>query len=220
MSKILLITAHEDTFGYQIVDAIINGCVPLARNDLAYPELLPKEYLYNDIKILDEEGNPVPQGEIGEIYAKSPLLLKGYLKDQEKFDQTNRDGYFSAGDLGRIDENGFVYLVDRKRDMIISGGVNIFPAEIEEVLYKIPEVKEAAVFGVPDEHWGESIMAFVVLSNSQITKEEITEFCKQHLASYKKPRQIEFIDELPRNAAGKILKRVLKDPYWNNEIKI
>ena len=103
--------------------------------------------------------------------------------------------------------------------MIISGGVNIFPADIEDVLYKIPEIKEAAVFGVPDEHWGESIIAFVVLKSPTITKEEIIEFCKGHMASYKKPRYIEFIDELPRNASGKILKRVLKEPYWD-EIKV
>lgn len=179
-----------------------------------------KAFLFNDIKILDDEGNQVKDGEVGEIYVKNPIFLKGYFKDQKKFKKTFRDGYFTAGDLGKIDEDGYVYLVDRKRDMIISGGVNIFPAEIEEVLYKIPEIKEAAVFGVPDDHWGESIMAVVVRKNDSLSKKEIIEFCQQHMASYKKPGFIEFVDELPRNAAGKVLKRVLKEPYWNSEIKI
>jgi long-chain acyl-CoA synthetase len=123
-----------------------------------------------------------------------------------------KDGWFSAGDLAQVDEEGFVYLVDRKMDMIISGGVNIYPREIEEVLYEHPAISDAAVIGIPDRYWGESVKAYVVLrENQRVDSKDLSEFCRKTLAGYKTPRSFEFISALPRGSTGKVLKRELRD---------
>jgi acyl-CoA synthetase (AMP-forming)/AMP-acid ligase II len=176
-----------------------------------------KPVLFNDIKILDDDGNPVKPGEVGLIYVKNPYFFKGYLDDEEETRRAFReDGYLTVGDMARQDAEGFIYIVDRKKDMVISGGVNIFPAEIEDVLYQHPGVKEAAVIGIPDEKWGESLKAFIVPRGESLSEQEVIDFCKQHLASYKKPKSVEFLTELPRNPAGKVLKTVLREPYWKD----
>lgn len=179
-----------------------------------------KPVLFNDVLILDEDRNPVPTGDVGEIFIKNPYYFKGYLHDGEETKKVFWGDYVSVGDMGRQDENGFYYIVDRKKDMVISGGVNIFPAEIEDVLYRHPGVKEAAVIGVPDEKWGEALKAFVVPKDPALTEEMIIDHCRQHLASYKKPKSVEFVQELPRNPAGKILKRVLREKYWTGDFKV
>jgi acyl-CoA synthetase (AMP-forming)/AMP-acid ligase II len=140
--------------------------------------------------------------------------MKEYYKNPEATAEAFRGGWFHSGDLVRMDEEGFVYVVDRKKDMIISGGENIYPAEIEEVLYTHPGILEAAVIGVPDETWGETVKAVVVPKpGAQLTAEEVIAHCTRHLASYKKPRIVEFVEVLPRNAAGKVLKRVLREAH-------
>jgi long-chain acyl-CoA synthetase len=134
----------------------------------------------------------------------------GYLNREEETEEALRDGWLYTGDMGIYDETGYVYLVGRKGDMIISGGLNVYPNEVEQVLYMHPAVKEAAVIGVPDQIWGETIKACVVLKDgNNATEEEIVNFCKERLSSYKKPRSVDFLEDLPRNAMGKIVRREL-----------
>lgn len=174
------------------------------------------------IRILDEDGKDVPSGKVGEIYVHGPSLFSGYYKDDKKTQESYRNGWFTLGDMGRFDEEGYLYIVDRKQDMVISGGENIYPSEVEEVLRAHPKVDEAAVIGVPDEKWGEVLKAFVVLKRGETATEgEILFFCATRLADYLKPKTIEFVPELPRSPVGKILKRVLREPYWKGrEFKV
>ena len=168
-----------------------------------------------EVRIVDEQGRDVPIGEPGEIIARSDRLMKGYWKMPEETAETIEDGWLHTGDVGRMDEDGYIYLVDRKKDMIISGGENIYSREVEEVLYMHPSVLEAAVVGVPDDSWGESVKAVVVLKpGAAACEEDIIEFCRQHLASYKKPRSVEFWDNLPKTGSGKIRKNVIRELYW------
>jgi acyl-CoA synthetase (AMP-forming)/AMP-acid ligase II len=140
--------------------------------------------------------------------------MKEYYKNAEATAEAMRGGWFHSGDLVRQDEEGFIYVVDRKKDMIITGAENIYPAEIEEVLFKHPKILECAVIGVHDQEWGESVKAIVVCKQGEsMTEEEVVEHCKQHLASYKKPKSVDFMDALPRNPAGKVQKTVLREKY-------
>ncbi|MGO9021873.1 MAG: class I adenylate-forming enzyme family protein [Syntrophobacteraceae bacterium] len=164
------------------------------------------------IRILDNEGVDVPVGSVGEIYICGPGLFSGYWRDPESTRRTHRGEWFSLGDMGRIDAEGYLYLVDRKQDMIISGGENIFPNDIEECLLRHPKVKEAAVIGVPDELWGEKVVAFVVpVPEERSSAEELAAFCGERLPGYMKPRRVEFCDALPRNEVGKLLRRCLRE---------
>lgn len=177
-----------------------------------------KPSLGTDLKLLDPDGNEVKQGEVGEVHAYNPCLMQEYYKNPEATEKGRRGHYFSVGDMARCDEEGYYYIVDRLQDMIISGGANIYPAEIEGTLHSHPKITEAAVIGIPNETWGESIKAIVVLKPGETaTEEEIIEYCKANAADYKKPRSVDFIDELPRNPSGKILKRTLRDPYWKEK---
>lgn len=165
-----------------------------------------------EIRIVDDNDNDVPRGQVGEGIYRGPTVLKEYWNNQEATAEAMRGGWFHSGDLIRMDEDGFVYVVDRKKDMIISGGENIYPAEIEDVLYTSPKILEAAVIGVPDPEWGESVKAFVVLKpGEEMSVHEVIELSKANLASYKKPKFVEFVDQLPRNPAGKVLKTVLRE---------
>jgi fatty-acyl-CoA synthase len=167
-----------------------------------------------EIRVVDEQDNDVPVGQVGEAVYRGPTLMKEYYKDPQATAQAMRGGWFHGGDLVRRDEEGYIYVVDRKKDMIISGGENIYPAEIEEVLYRHPKILECAVIGVHDEEWGESVKAVVVCKQGEcLTEEEVVAFCKEHLASYKKPKSVDFTDSLPRNPTGKVLKRVLREQY-------
>jgi len=156
----------------------------------------------------------LPVGEVGELAIKGPQVMKGYYKMEDETKKVLINGWVLTGDVARFDEDGYFYIVDRKKDVIISSGYNVYPREIEEVLYEHEAVVEAAVIGVPDEYRGETVKAFIVLKDEfkeKISEEDITEFCRQRLAAYKVPRIIEFRDELPKSAVGKVLRRVLKE---------
>lgn len=172
-------------------------------------EVLPQ----TEIRIVDEFGESLPQGQVGEIVVKGPQVMKGYLRNEEATHQAIKDGWMYSGDLGKFDEEGLLYIVDRKKDMIIRGGENVYPVEVEEVLYQIPELMESAVVGVPHEVYGEVPKAYVVLKAGQaISEEAIKAYCATQLAKYKVPHEVEFMDELPRNASGKVLKHTLRVP--------
>ena len=168
-----------------------------------------------EVKVFDEDDNELRPGEMGEIVVRGEVVMKGYWKNEEATEETLRGGWLHTGDLGKMDERGYVYLLDRSKDMVISGGENIYPREIEEVIVRHPAVYEVAVIGVPDDKWGEALKAIISLKTGmKASEEEIIDFCKQNLASYKKPKSVDFVDELPKNPYGKILKRELKEKYW------
>jgi len=167
------------------------------------------------VRIVDEKGNDVQPGEVGEILARSKHIMVGYWHKPEETNTTLVNGWLHTGDMGYCDEEGYLYIADRKKDMIISGGENVYPREVEEVLYEHPAVLEAAVIGVPDPYWVERVHAVVVTRKGMsTTAEELITFCKKRIAGYKAPKDIEFVDSLPKNAAGKILKRELREKYW------
>ena len=173
-----------------------------------------------EVRLVNDGGKDVTVGEVGEIICRSESMTVGYWDLPEETSKVIKDGWLHTGDYGKLDEEGYVYIVDRKNDMIISGGKNIYPREIEEVLYRHDAVLEASVIGVPDDHWGEAVKALVVLRPGKTaTEEDIIAFCKRNLASYKKPRWVEFRKELPKNPTGKILKRLIRDEYWKGRDK-
>jgi long-chain acyl-CoA synthetase len=166
---------------------------------------------YTEVRVVDEFGEDLPVGQVGEIVVKGPQVMKGYLKNEAATMAAIKNGWMYSGDLGRFDEDGLLYIVDRKKDMIIRGGENVYPVEVEEVLYEIPEILEAAVVGVPHEVYGEVPKAFIVLKEGQsLTEEALLDYCKQKLAKYKLPAEVVFLDALPRNASGKVLKHTLR----------
>ncbi|MBK9035165.1 MAG: AMP-binding protein [Myxococcales bacterium] len=166
----------------------------------------------NEVRLLDDGGAPVGPGAIGEVYVRNSMLIGGYHKNRDATDRSIRDGFFSVGDLARIDGDGFYYMESRKHDMVISGGVNIYPREIEDHLHTHPAILDVAVVGVPDPEWGETLRAYVVVrAGHAITADEVADYCRRELADFKRPRQVVFLDELPRNPTGKVLKRELRD---------
>ena len=168
-----------------------------------------------EVKIVDTDGNELPPGETGEIVTRSDLVMKGYWRDPDATAEALRDGWLHTGDLGYLDEHGYLFLMDRSKDMIISGGENIYPREIEEAIVGHPAVREVAVIGVPDPEWGEAIKAVISLVPGRTVSEtELIDFCAEHIARYKKPRSVDFVDELPKNNYGKIVKRELREKYW------
>jgi acyl-CoA synthetase (AMP-forming)/AMP-acid ligase II len=171
-----------------------------------------------EIKIVGEDGSEMPRGEPGEIVAKGPRVMSGYWKDAEKTAKTlTPDGWLRTGDMGYMDEDGYIFLAGRGDDLIIRAGENISPEEVENAIYTHPAVDEVAVIGVPDPEWGQEVKAVVVLKKGMTaTEEEISEHCRKELASFKRPRYVEFIDELPRTSTGKILKRVLREQHAQN----
>lgn len=161
-----------------------------------------------------DETDVTPGGEVGEVIGRGDNIMKGYWKQPEATEETLRGGWLHTGDLGWIDPDGYIYIVDRLKDMIISGGENIYPREIEELLYRHPKILEAAVYGVPDPKWGEKVIAAVVpRAGQELTPDEITVFCKENLAGYKKPREVIILPALPRNASGKVLKTELRSKH-------
>ncbi|MFY2157540.1 fatty acid--CoA ligase family protein [Cytobacillus firmus] len=162
-------------------------------------------------KVVNELGEEVSIGEVGELIVRGPNVMKGYYKLPEETAATIRDGWLYTGDLAKRDEEGYFYIVDRKKDLILVGGYNVYPREVEEVLYNHREVVEAAVLGVPDPNLGEAVKCYVVTNNPQLTEELLLAYCAEHLARYKVPSSIEFLEELPKNTTGKILRRALKN---------
>jgi acyl-CoA synthetase (AMP-forming)/AMP-acid ligase II len=165
-----------------------------------------------DLRIVDDDGLPLPAGERGEIALRGPKVFAGYWRDPEATAAAIRNGWFHTGDVGRVDGDGYLYIDDRKKDLIISGGENVASPEVERVLYEHPGILEAAVIGMPHERWGEVPMAVVVTrEGADVSAEELTAFCATKLASFKVPRHVEFVQELPRTPSGKVLKRTLRD---------
>jgi acyl-CoA synthetase (AMP-forming)/AMP-acid ligase II len=177
------------------------------------------------IRILDENRNEVPDGEVGELFSRSPIIFKEYLKDPEKTKEVFDGEWFSAGDMVRRDEDGYYELVDRKANMIITGGENVYPSEIENSVGAHEAIQDVAVIGVPDEKWGEAVKAIVVLNDgyepSDALAKEILDATRGKLAGYKRPKSIDFIqdEEMPRTGTGKILHRILRDKYgkWSDQ---
>lgn len=165
----------------------------------------------NTVKVFDENGQELPPGKQGEIVIKGPTLMKGYWNLPHDTAETIRDGWLYTGDIGYLDEEGYLYITDRKKDLIIRGGENISPREVEEVLFQYPKIADAGVIGIPDKVYGEEIKAFVVLKpNVQSSEEEIIAFCKKHLPTFKTPKKVQFLDSLPKNLLGKVLRMELR----------
>jgi fatty-acyl-CoA synthase len=172
------------------------------------------------LRIVDVDGNDLPHGEIGEILVRGPQLMTEYWNRDEATRETLRDGWLHTGDAGILDADGYLFIQDRVKDMIVSGGENVYPREIEEVLYQHSAVAEAAVIGVPDERWGESVKAIVVLKPGvEPDADSILQFCAGKLGGYKQPRSVDFIEALPRNLSGKVLKKDLREPYWQGKTR-
>lgn len=166
------------------------------------------------VKIIDQEGNEMPIGEVGELAASGPNIMLGYWRKPEQTKEVMQDGWYRSGDMGYMDDEGYVFLVDRAKDMIVSGGENVYCSEVEEALYKHPAVLEAAVFGIPNEQWGEAVHA-VVVPREDVTAADLISHCRQHIAGYKLPKAITFSEtELPKSGPGKVLKRELRAPFW------
>ena len=169
---------------------------------------------FSEMKIVNETGKEVPVGEVGEIIGKGPLLMKGYYKDEVRTAEAIKDGWLYTGDLGYVDEEGFLFLAGRKKDLIISGGVNVYPTDIESIIVKHPDVLEAAVFGVPDMKWGETPVAAVVMRNESLRPAELKNWVNDRLhVRYQKLSDIIFLKDFPRNVAGKVLKRTISEEY-------
>jgi long-chain acyl-CoA synthetase len=167
------------------------------------------------VRIVDEAGNDLEEGEIGEIIVKSERIMTEYWEKPKETKETIRDGWLYTGDLGYYDEEGYIYIADRKKDMIITGGENVYPLEVENLLYRYPAIKEVTVIGIPDAYWVERVHALIVLKeNVQATEEDIIAFCKENIANYKAPKSVEFVEDLPKNPQGKILKREIRKKYW------
>ena len=173
-----------------------------------------KEPVNVETRVVNDDGKDVAPGEVGEVIARGDNMMKGYWRMPQATEETMRDGYLHTGDLATIDEDGYLYLVGRKKDLIASGGKTIYPAEVEEVIYQHPDVIEVAVIGVPDEKLGESLKAVIVArKEAKVTEEEIIEFCRERLPDYALPKTVTFMEKLPRNPAGKILRKALQEKY-------
>jgi len=176
-----------------------------------------KPYFGQEVKLMDGNGKEVSVGEVGELYSRGPTQMSEYYNDPKKTRNAFLGEWLCVGDMSVMDEEGYFYLVDRKQDMIISGGENVYPTEVEEVLSRHPKVYEIAVIGIPDEKWGEALKAVIVLKpGEEATEEEIIKFCEGKLAGYKKPKSVDFIEasDMPKTPTGKILRRPLKEVYW------
>jgi acyl-CoA synthetase (AMP-forming)/AMP-acid ligase II len=184
---------------------------------LEYKAKTGRPFITVDLKVVDENGASIDPDDkqVGEILVRGDTITSGYWNRPEEDQKAFHKGWLCTEDLAVIDKEGYVNIVDRKKDMIISGGENIYSTEVENVLYMNPKVLETAVFGVPDKKWGEAVKAAVVLKDNEIaTEDEIISFCKKHQTSYKVPKSIDFLSELPKTGSGKIYKKALRDPYW------
>jgi fatty-acyl-CoA synthase len=174
-----------------------------------------KPYPGIDVKTVDSAGRPTQAGEVGEIVIRGDVVMKGYWNKPEATAAAIRDGWFYTGDAGFFDADGFLYIHDRVKDMIVSGGENIYPAEVENAVFGHPDVADVAVIGVPDDKWGEAVKAIVVLRpGASATAADVIAFARTRIAGYKVPKSVDFIAALPRNPSGMILRRELREPYW------
>ena len=169
----------------------------------------------NGIAIVNAQGSRLPPGESGEICVRGDIVMKGYYKQPEKTVETIVDGWLHTGDIGHLDRDGFLHITDRKKDMIITGGFNVYPSEVEQVIWSHPAVRDCAVIGVPDDTWGEKVKAVVELvDGAQVSADELIALCKEKLGSVKAPKGVDFVAQLPRSPAGKVLKKDIRAPYW------
>ncbi len=209
--------AVMDHFGdvlFNFYGATEVGLVTLATPDdlRQEPTTIGRVVPGNEVRLLDDSGKPVPQGQVGELFVRNSTLVEGYHDDSSATEASMREGFFSVGDLARCDHQGRYFIEGRTRDMIISGGVNVYPAEVEGALERHPAVAEVAVVGVPDREWGERVRAFVVLrTDAELSADDLKVWCKSQLAGAKVPRDFVFLDALPRNPTGKVLKRELRE---------
>jgi acyl-CoA synthetase (AMP-forming)/AMP-acid ligase II len=186
-------------------------------DQLQFKSKTGREFIGVSLKVVDEQGKEIKKDEkeVGEIIVKGDIVTKGYWKLPEETKKSIKKGWLYTGDMAVIDEEGYVTIVDRKKDMILTGGENVYSTEVENVLYMHTAILECAVVGVPDPKWGEAVKAIVVLKPGQrVTEQEIIQFCKEKMAHYKAPKSIDFIDALPRTGSGKIHKKNLRDKYW------
>lgn len=192
----------------------------LDKNDYAAkPDSVGVPPPFFEMKIVDESGQEVPAGEVGEICGRGPILMPGYYKRADLTGEAVKDGWLHSGDMGYVDEDGFLYLVDRKKDMIISGGVNVYPRDIEEIVVQHPAVQEVAVFGIPDDKWGETPLAAVVLRRpGEVAPETLRDWINQRVsAKFQRVHAVVILEDFPRNVAGKTLKRVMREKYWQDK---
>ncbi|MGA1342058.1 MAG: long-chain-fatty-acid--CoA ligase [Hyphomonas sp.] len=172
------------------------------------------------VRVVDAQGKPVPTGEVGEIVIRSGFVMKGYWNREDATREAMRDGFFHTGDAGYFDEDGFLFIHDRVKDMIVSGGENVYPAEVENAIFGAPGVADVAVIGVPDEKWGEAVKAIIVRKPGEDpSADSIIAWAKERIAGYKAPKSVDFIDALPRNPSGKILRKDLREPYWKGHTR-
>jgi len=187
---------------------LING-----REMLERPGSVGRPLAGQQVRVVDEHGRDLPPGEVGRVFVRSEQTIRGYLRDPRASEESRMGDWFTVDDLGRLDSDGYLYIVGRARDMVISGGVNIYPAEVENELLQHPAVGDVAVIGVPDPVWGERLVAVVVPARAEVRGEELAAWARGRLSSYKVPRQWEFVDELPRTPTGKVLKRALEERF-------
>lgn len=199
--------APEDHFvGSRLGGAIVNG------ERLAS---CGRPTRFVEVRILDDGGEPLPTGTSGEIVLRGPIVMQGYYRDDESTAESRRHGWHHTGDIGYLDQDGFLYLIDRKRDLIITGGFNVYPSEVEQAILALPGVQDCAVVGVPDDKWGEAVKAIVQLvPRSTLTADEIIAACRPQLGGVKTPKSVELWPDLPRSTVGKVLRRAIRDRYW------
>lgn len=198
---------------YGLTETCGPACVIDAENALTKIGSTGKAFFHTDVKLVEPDGNPCSANEAGEILIRGPHVMREYWNRPEATAEAIIDGWLHTGDIGVMDEDGFIFIQDRIKDMIISGGENVYPAEIESVLMTHPKITEAAVIGQPDERWGESAFAIVVCPDSALTSDDVMAYCDEKLARFKQPRRVEFTEVIPRNPSGKILKRILREKY-------
>jgi acyl-CoA synthetase (AMP-forming)/AMP-acid ligase II len=199
---------------YGLTETCGPACLISPEDALAKAGSTGPAFLHTEVRVVDDAGRNVAPGQVGEVIVRGAHLMKGYWNRPDATADALRDGWLYTGDLASVDKEGFVYIQDRKKDMIISGGENIYPAEIEKVLVGHPALADAAVIGLPSGKWGESPAAIVVAKPGETpSAPDVIAYCKGKLAGYKIPRVVEFVDEIPRNPTGKILKRILRDQF-------
>jgi acyl-CoA synthetase (AMP-forming)/AMP-acid ligase II len=172
------------------------------------------------VGIMDDNGKLLAPGQVGEIVVRGSLVMAGYYKNPEATKEASTFGWHHTGDIGKIDDEGFVFIVDRKRDMIITGGFNVYPSEVEQVIWAHPAVQDCAVVGIPDEKWGEAVTAVIELkSGATLSADEVIAFCKERLGSVKAPKRVEFWPSLPRTPVGKVRKKDVRDRFWEGQLR-
>ena len=214
-SKVFASAGFTQAYGMTELSPVATLLLPADHEDPKLRRSAGRAAPHAEVRVVDAEDEEVPRGVVGEIVVRGDHVTPGYWRREEETSVALRGGWMHTGDGGYMDERGYVFVVDRIKDMIVSGGENVYSAEVENALAKHPAVGSCAVIGVPDERWGERVHAVVVLLPGQsATAAELSEFCREHIAGYKIPRSVEFVDALPISGAGKILKRTLRERYW------